>query len=75
MIITEATCVDEEFTASHETDVDCGGQYCLPCSHGKVTTLSILTLYRYRWDGWREGGRERLTLCSGTDGGREGGKG
>lgn len=24
--------MDGELTESHETDVDCGGQYCSPCS-------------------------------------------
>jgi hypothetical protein len=32
LTVTEATCVDGELTESHETDVDCGGQYCTPCS-------------------------------------------
>ena len=29
--------MDGEFTESHETDIDCGGQYCLPCSLGMVS--------------------------------------
>ena len=36
-MIAEATCVDGELTESHETDVDCGGQYCSPCSLRMVT--------------------------------------
>jgi leucine-rich repeat/fibronectin type-III domain-containing protein 5 len=34
LMVTESTCVDGDFTDSHETDVDCGGQYCSPCLHG-----------------------------------------
>ena len=41
---TEATCVDGEFTDTHETDTDCGGPYCPPCPHGKVCPYTIPTL-------------------------------
>ena len=30
--------MDGELTESHETDVDCGGQYCMPCSTEMVSS-------------------------------------
>ena len=39
LLVEEITCFDN-MTSSHETDVDCGGVYCVPCATGKKCVLN-----------------------------------
>ena len=40
LTVREITCFDNVTTSSHETDVDCGGPYCVPCLIGQKCALN-----------------------------------
>lgn len=42
-LISEATCFDDT-VSPHETDVDCGGEFCSPCNISQVMHQTILYL-------------------------------
>lgn len=33
---TEYTCFDNQYTSEHETDLDCGGEFCVSCDIAEV---------------------------------------
>lgn len=40
--ILEATCFDNTVTRFHETDRDCGGEFCVPCNITQVMVICTL---------------------------------
>lgn len=45
IILIESTCFDH-LLSSHETDIDCGGIYCITCNQTQVREVNnIIILY------------------------------
>ena len=38
-LFSEHTCFDGHLSSDHETDVDCGGEFCEPCNISQVSSM------------------------------------